>query len=152
MSGQRLGAYTVSTLLGVGGMGEVYRAYDPRLAREVAIKVLPQEFSRDPARQARLYREARAVAQLGHPNIVTIYDIGDDGDGPTYLVYELVAGRTLRHLLAEGALPVESVVHFAQDVASGLAAAHKRGIVHRDVEPENLLVSENVGALRSTCR
>jgi serine/threonine protein kinase len=143
-AGTRLGPYEVLTPLGAGGMGEVYRARDERLGREVAIKVLPAEFSRDADRLRRFEQEARAAGCLNHPNILTIYDIGTAAPelgGAPYIVSELLAGEELRAQLNEGALPVRKVIDYAQQIAQGLAAAHERGIVHRDLKPENLFIT-----------
>src|SRR5215813_2949279 len=141
-AGTRLGNYEILAPLGAGGMGEVYRARDPRLNREVAIKVLPAELSADTERLKRLEREARAVSSLNHPNIVTIHEIGE-ADGRTYLVMEKIEGQTLRELLLEGPLPVRRVLPIACQVADGLARAHETGIVHRDLKPENIMVTRD---------
>jgi serine/threonine protein kinase/tetratricopeptide (TPR) repeat protein len=137
--GSRLGPYEIVGLLGSGGMGEVYRARDPRLSREVAIKVLPEELSSDPDRLQRFEKEARTASSLNHPGIVTVYDIGRSG-ADTYLVMELVEGRTLRELLVSGPLPIQKTLQVASQVADGLARAHEAGIVHRDLKPENVMV------------
>jgi serine/threonine protein kinase len=151
--GTRLGAYEVLALIGAGGMGEVYRAHDSRLGRDVAIKVLPAAFSADPERLSRFAQEARAAAALNHPNILAIFDIGHDhphGAGPasreeklTYVVSELLDGATLRETLAGGALPVKKAVDYGVQIAHGLAAAHEKGIVHRDLKPENLFITRD---------
>jgi serine/threonine-protein kinase len=122
-------------------MGEVYRARDPRLGREVAIKVLPDELAR-PDRLRRFEQEARAVGALNHPNILTIHDVGSD-EGPPYLVTELLEGRTLRERMAGSALPVGEAVGYAVQIAGGLAAAHRKGIIHRDLKPENLFITDD---------
>lgn len=140
--GSRLGGYDVVGALGTGGMGEVYRARDPKLGREVAIKILPEAFARDPDRLARFEREARAVAALSHPNILAIYDFGSD-QGCTFAVMELLEGSSLREALAPGPLPVRKAVEYAGQVAQGLAAAHDKGIVHRDLKPENLFLTRD---------
>ena len=140
-AGSRLGPYEVLAPLGAGGMGEVYRARDSRLSREVAIKVLPEELSGDPARLRRFEKEARAASALNHPGIVTIYDIGADR-GVAYIAMELVAGRTLRELLLAGPLPLKRFFQVAAPMADGLAAAHDSGIVHRDLKPENVMVTK----------
>src|SRR5687768_1584426 len=132
--GTRLGSYEVVSILGLGGMGEVYRARDGRLNRDVAIKVLPASFARDRESLERFHREARAVAALSHPNILGIYELGE-ADGAPYAVMELLEGETLRARLAGGALPVRRAVALAVQIARGLAAAHEQGIVHRDVKP-----------------
>jgi serine/threonine protein kinase len=139
-AGTRLGPYEVLGLLGAGGMGEVYRARDPRLGREVAVKVLPEEVARDPERLARFEREARAVAALSHPNILTIFDVGMP-EGVPYAVTELLQGETLREMVSRRAPNQRQVLGFAVQVAEGLAAAHAKGIVHRDVKPENVFVT-----------
>jgi hypothetical protein len=139
-SGGRLGPYQIVGFLGAGGMGVVYRARDSRLGREVAIKVLPDELSSDPERLERFSREARAVAALNHPNILSVYDVGDEGGTP-YAVFELLDGETLRGRLGRGPLPAADAVELAAQAARGLAAAHREGIVHRDVKPENLFLA-----------
>ena len=121
-------------------MGEVYRARDPRLGREVAVKVLPPEFVGDADRLRRFEQEARAAGLLNHPVITAVYDIGSQ-DGTTYVVSELLEGETLRERLAGGALPVRKALELARQIAQGLAAAHEKGIVHRDLKPENLFVT-----------
>src|SRR5277367_4651869 len=133
-SGTRLGPYEIQSPLGAGGMGEVYRARDARLNRDVAIKILPASFSADPDRLRRFAQEARAAAALNHPNILSIYDIGDD-DGVRYVVSELLEGETLRDRLRNGPLPSRKAIEYAQQIAQGLAAAHEKGIVHRDLKP-----------------
>src|SRR6185295_11829945 len=137
-SGTRLGPYEIVGSLGAGGMGEVYRAHDPRLGRDVAIKVLPDSVARDADRLARFEREARAVAALSHPNILGIYDIGGD-NGVIYAVMELVEGETLRRRLTGGPLPIRKTIEIASQLARGLAAAHDRTLVHRDLKPENVI-------------
>src|SRR5688572_490156 len=139
-SGSRLGPYEIVALLGAGGMGEVYRARDPRLGREVAVKVLPEKLAADPDALARFEREAKAVAALSHPNILGIYDIGLDG-GATYAAMELLRGETLRERLEEGAVPQRKALEYGLQIAHGLAAAHEKGIVHRDLKPENVFVT-----------
>jgi TolB-like protein/Tfp pilus assembly protein PilF len=136
----RLGPYEIVGPLGAGGMGEVYRARDARLGREVAVKVLPELFADDPERRARFEREARAVAALSHPNILAIHDYGTHG-AVTYAVMELLEGETLRSRLAKGPLPWREVIEVGGAVADGLAAAHAKGIVHRDLKPENLFLT-----------
>ncbi len=138
--GTRLGPYEIVAPLGAGGMGEVYRARDTRLGREVAVKVLPPGFASDADRLRRFEQEARATAALEHPNILAIHDIGTH-EGQPYLVAELLKGESLRERLQAGALPVTKAVDLAVQVASGLAAAHAGGIVHRDLKPENLFVT-----------
>ncbi|MCU1285171.1 MAG: serine/threonine protein kinase [Acidobacteriales bacterium] len=141
-SGSKLGPYEVVSGIGAGGMGEVYRAHDSRLGRDVALKVLPDNFSSDPERLARFEQEARAIATLNHPNIVAVYDIGEHG-GTRYIVTELIEGETLRAKLADGALPIRRAQEFALQIAQGLAAAHDKGIVHRDLKPENIIISKD---------
>ncbi len=138
--GTLLGAYEVVALLGTGGMGEVYRARDPRLGREVAIKVLPAGVADDPDRLQRFEQEARAAAALNHPNILAVHDVGRHKGAP-YIVSELLDGETLRARLQGGPLPVRKAVEYAVQIAHGLAAAHEKGIVHRDLKPENLFVT-----------
>ena len=138
--GARLGPYEVCSLLAAGGMGEVYRARDTRLGRDVALKTLPVALARDPARVARLEREARAASALNHPHIVTVYDFGAAGEH-RFIVMELVDGTSVRSLLAQGALSTERLLAIGAQVADALAAAHERGIVHRDLKPENVLVT-----------
>jgi Tol biopolymer transport system component/predicted Ser/Thr protein kinase len=128
--------------LGAGGMGEVYRAKDPRLGREVAVKVLPASFSKDPDRLRRFEHEARAAGVLNHPNITAVYDIGSH-DGSPYVVSELLEGETLRSRLATGALSPRKALDYAIQIARGLAAAHEKGIVHRDLKPENLFITKD---------
>ena len=135
-AGARLGPYEILGQIGAGGMGEVYRARDARLHRDVAIKVLPTSFSADPDRLRRFQGEARAASALNHPNILTIHDIGTH-DGAPYLVSELLKGESLRDRLQNGALRSGTAVDVAIQVAQGLAAAHEQGIVHRDLKPEN---------------
>jgi len=138
--GTRLGPYEILDPLGAGGMGQVYRARDTRLGREVALKTLPEPFASDPDRVARFEREARAASSLNHPHIVTVHDLQTEGPHP-YIVMELVEGRSVRALLAEGALPAELLLTLGAQVADALAAAHAKGIVHRDLKPENVLVT-----------
>jgi predicted ATPase len=140
--GTHLGPYEIMTLLGTGGMGEVYRARDPRLGRVVAIKILPAAFSADNDRLLRFEREARSASALNHPNIVTIYDLGQDGS-THYIAMELIEGKTLRELLAAGSLPIRKAIELAAQVAEGLAKAHEAGIAHRDLKPDNLMVSHD---------
>src|ERR1700674_4011745 len=141
-SGSRLGPYEITGAIGAGGMGEVYRAKDPRLGREVAIKVLPRELTGDPERLARFEREARSASALNHRNIVTIHDFSSR-DGEVWLVMELIRGDSLRELLLRGALPFKKVIAIGSGIADGLAAAHAAGIVHRDLKPENVMITSD---------
>src|SRR3989304_2102813 len=131
-AGTRLAHYEITGKLGAGGMGEVYRAGDTKLDREVAIKVLPEKLSQDPERLARFEREAKAVAALSHPNILAIHDFGKD-EGVTFAVTELLDGATLREILDGGGVPQRKAIEYAGQIAKGLAAAHDRGVVHRDL-------------------
>lgn len=138
--GERLGRFEIVALAGAGAMGEVYRARDPELAREVAIKVLPAEVAGDSSRLQRFEREARAVGRLEHPNLLAIHDIGRH-QGVPYLVCELLEGETLRERLTAGPLALGQGLAYAAQIADGLAAAHERGIVHRDLKPANLFIT-----------
>ncbi len=140
--GTRLGPYEILGQIGAGGMGEVYRARDTRLGREVAVKVLPAAVASDPERLKRFEKEARAASALNHPNIVTIHDIGES-NGTAFIAMERVDGQTLRELLADGALPTKPLLAIATQVADGLAKAHTAGIVHRDLKPENVMVTKD---------
>jgi len=144
-AGTKLDGYEVLSLLGEGGMGEVYRARDPVLKRDVAIKVLPQFVSQDPDRMRRFQQEAQAAAALNHPNILAVYQLGNF-EGTTYLVSELLEGGTLRQELAHGALPARKAIDFGVQIAHGLAAAHDKGIVHRDLKPENIFITKGARA------
>jgi serine/threonine protein kinase/Tol biopolymer transport system component len=141
-AGKQLGPYEIISLIGTGGMGEVYRARDPRLSREVAIKVLTAQFSTDPSRLQRFEQEARATGILNHPNIVAIYDIGTEGD-TVYVVSELLSGETLRERLHASSISVRKAIEYALQIAHGLAAAHEKGIIHRDLKPENIFVTKD---------
>jgi eukaryotic-like serine/threonine-protein kinase len=141
-SGTKLGPYEVVSLLGSGGMGEVYRARDSRLRREVAIKILPQALSLDADRMRRFEQEALATAALNHPNILAVFDIGAN-EGSPYVVSELLEGETMRDRLRSGAIPTRKALDYALQVAHGLAAAHEKGIIHRDLKPENLFVTKD---------
>jgi eukaryotic-like serine/threonine-protein kinase len=142
-AGTKLAHYEVQLLIGAGGMGEVYRGHDPRLGRDVAIKILPGMFSRDPERLWRFEQEARATAALNHPNILAIYDVGTTDQAIPYVVSELLEGETLRQCVERGPLPIRKTVDLALQMASGLAAAHAKGIVHRDLKPENLFLTKD---------
>src|SRR5580693_794074 len=135
----RLGPYEIVSRLAAGAMGEVYRARDSRLGREVAIKILPADVSADPSRRVRFEQEARAVAALNHPNILGLYDIGNEG-GVSYIVTEFVAGETLAALLERGPLPVRKMLDIAVQIADGIAAAHAARVTHRDLKPLNIMV------------
>ena len=141
-NGTRIDRYDVTGFIGAGAMGEVYRAHDQRLGRDVAIKVLPAAYSSDPERLRRFDQEARAVGALNHPNVLAVFDVGTH-DGAPYVVSELLQGGTLRARLVDGALPVRKVIEYGVQIARGLAAAHARGIVHRDLKPENLYVTQD---------
>ncbi len=140
-----MGPYEIISPLGAGGMGEVYRARDSRLGREVAVKVLPEEFAKDPERRQRFEREARAASAITSPHIVTVFDIGSS-DGVVFLVTELVEGGDLRSLVGSAGLTVEKSAALAHQIATGLSEAHEKGIVHRDLKPENVLVSKSGAA------
>ncbi len=141
-AGTKLGPYEVLAPIGAGGMGEVYKAKDPRLGREVAIKVLPASFAQDADRLKRFEQEARAAGVLNHPNITAVYDFGSH-DGAPYIVTELLEGETLRSRLGPGAIPVRKAIDYAVQLAKGLAAAHEKGIVHRDLKPENVFLTRD---------
>src|SRR5271155_258650 len=141
-SGTKLGPYEIVSLLGSGGMGEVYRARDSRLRRDVAIKVLPQALSLDADRMRRFEQEALATAALNHPNILAVFDIGTS-EGSPYVVSELLEGETLRERLRSGSIPVRKALDYALQIAHGLAAAHEKGIIHRDLKPENLFITKD---------
>ena len=141
-AGTRFGPYEIVSLIGVGGMGAVYRARDPRLGRDVAVKILPSEFSSSADRLRRFEQEARAASALNHPNILTIFDVGEEGGTP-FVVSELLEGETLRQKIAGTPLPSRKALDYALQIARGLAAAHDMGIVHRDLKPENLFVTRD---------
>src|SRR5262245_38351031 len=144
--GARIGPYEIVAALGAGGMGEVYRARDKRVGRDVAIKLLPDALAGDPERVARFEREARTLASFNHPHIAALYGVEEfvSDSGPTRaLVMELVEGPTLADRLLDGSLPVDEVVAIATQIAAALEAAHERGIVHRDLKPANIKVAEN---------
>jgi len=139
-AGTKLGRYEIISQLGAGGMGEVYRARDEKLNRDVAIKVLPAALSQDADRLQRFEQEAQAAGALNHPNILAVYDVGTH-DGSPYIVSELLEGEELREQLNDSPLPQRKALDYAQQIAQGLAAAHERGITHRDLKPENLFVT-----------
>src|SRR5688572_3623983 len=139
-AGTRLGPYEIVSPLGAGGMGEVYRARDTRLDRDVAVKVLPEHLSRDPQALSRFDREAKAVAALSHPNLLAIFDTGAE-DGMSYAVTELLERETLRASLYRGAMPWRKAVEIGAAIADGLAAAHAKAITHRDIKPENIFIT-----------
>ena len=140
--GSKLGPYEIQSPLGAGGMGEVYRARDTRLERDVALKILPELFTLEPDRLRRFEQEARAVAALNHPNILAVFDIGQHNGAP-FLVSELLEGEALRAVLDRGALPPRKTIEYGVQIAHGLAAAHEKGIVHRDLKPENVFVTKD---------
>ena len=137
--GARLGPYEILSLVGAGGMGEVYRARDTRLNRDIALKVLLEREAADPQRRARFAREAQNVAALNHPNIVTIYSV-EEADGIAFLTMEFVVGRPLREMIPKGGIPLERLLAIAVPLADALNAAHARGITHRDLKPANIMV------------
>jgi serine/threonine protein kinase len=139
-AGTRLGPYEISTPLGAGGMGEVYRARDTRLGREVAVKVLPASLSSSPETRARFEREARTVSSLNHPHICTLHDVGREGD-TDFLVMELVEGETLAQRLSRGALPSAEVLKLGSQIADALDRAHRAGVIHRDLKPGNVMLT-----------
>src|SRR3954464_8717646 len=141
-AGTRLGPYEVLSLIGAGGMGEVYRARDPRLDREVAIKVLPAERLADEDRRRRFVHEAKAASALNHPHIITIYEVESIGD-IDFIVMEFVCGSSVDQVIPSRGLPVSQLLRIAVPVAEALAAAHARGIIHRDVKPANLMVGDD---------
>src|SRR5262245_55893257 len=138
--GTQLGCHEIIGLLGKGGMGEVYRARDTKLKRDVAIKILPDEFSRDADRVSRFQREAEVLASLNHPNIAAIYDL-QEANGAQFLVLELVEGETLADRTARGPITVEEALNIAKSICEALEAAHERGIIHRDLKPANVKVT-----------
>ena len=140
LSGQQIGTYKVMSLLGVGGMGEVYRARDTKLGRDVAIKILPKLFASVPDRLARFEREARVLASLNHPHIGAIYGV-EDADGIRALVLELVEGETLADRIVRGPIPLTDALAIARQIADALDAAHERGIIHRDLKPSNIKIT-----------
>ncbi len=142
LPGTRLGPYEVSAPLGAGGMGEVYRARDPRLGREVAIKVLPQHLSSSPEVRQRFEREAKTISQLSHPHICALYDVGREGE-TEYLVMELLEGETLSERLRRGPLALKLTLRYSIEIAGALDRAHRQGIVHRDLKPGNVMLTKS---------
>src|SRR5208283_3939260 len=142
ISGTKLGPYEVESLLGTGGMGEVYRARDTRLQRTVAIKILPAHLSSSPDLHARFEQEAKSISGLQHPNICVVHDIGSQ-DGVDFMVMEYVAGRTLDRVIPEGGLPANVAIKYAVQIAEALSCAHGVGIVHRDLKPANIMVNDS---------
>src|SRR5262245_45041232 len=142
-AGAHIGPYEILAAIGAGGMGEVYRARDTRLGREVALKILPATFVGDPDRLRRFEQEARVVAALNHPNILAIYDIGTHADLSPYLVSELLEGESLRQRLEGGPLHPRKAIEYGIQIAQGLSAAHEKGIAHRDLKPENLFLTKD---------
>src|SRR2546426_6436680 len=138
--GQQLGSYEITAWIGKGGMGEVYRARDAKLKRDVAIKILSDEFSHDPERVSRFQREAEVLALLNHPNIAAIYDL-QEANGSRYLVLELVEGETLADRVARSPIPVEEALDIAKHICEALDAAHEKGIIHRDLKPANVKIT-----------
>jgi serine/threonine protein kinase len=138
--GRTLAHYQIKAAIGAGGMGEVFRATDTKLGRDVALKILPPDVAGDPERLARFQREARAVAALNHPNVVTLYSV-EESDGVHFLTMELIEGHPLGQLIPENGLPVERIVEIAGALAEALAAAHEKGIMHRDLKPANVMVT-----------
>jgi serine/threonine protein kinase len=141
-NGSRIGPYEVLSRLGAGGMGEVYRARDTRLGREVAVKILTQDAAADDDRLRRFISEAKTVSALNHPNILTLHEIGESPQGP-YLVTEVVEGETIRQRMARQNIPLSEALDLAAQTADGLAKAHEAGIIHRDIKPENLMVTRD---------
>src|SRR5882757_4816951 len=142
ISGTKFGPYEIQSLLGAGGMGEVYRARDSRLQRTVAIKVLPSHLSADPDLHTRFEQEAKSISGLQHPNICVVHDIGSQ-DGVDFMVMEYVAGQTLDKLIPPGGMAADQAIRYAVQVADALARAHTAGIVHRDLKPANVMVDES---------
>ncbi|HET7452197.1 MAG TPA: serine/threonine-protein kinase, partial [Thermoanaerobaculia bacterium] len=141
-AGSKLGPYEILAPLGAGGMGEVYRARDARLGREVAVKVIPEAFAKDPDRLARFEREARSASALSDPHIVVVFDVGEE-NGVRYFASELVEGPDLRTIIDRGPMSMRRILDLGAQIAEGLAAAHEKGILHRDLKPENVLVAKD---------
>src|SRR5712692_5729334 len=142
-AGSRLGPYEIVASLGAGGMGEVYRARDPRIGREVAIKVLPRSLATNSDFLRRFEQEARATGTLNHPNLLVIFDLGTTDEGP-FIVSELLDGSSLRDVLTAGRLPLRKALDYAVQIANGLAAANEKAVVHRDLKPENIFVTATI--------
>src|SRR5215469_13278192 len=140
--GTQLGSHEITALLGKGGMGEVYRGRDTKLKREVAIKILPEDFSRDADRISRFQREAEVLASLNHPNIAGIYDL-QEAEGSRFLVLELVEGETLADRIQRGPIPIDEALQIAKSICEALEAAHEQGIVHRDLKPANIKLTSD---------
>src|SRR5262245_11686565 len=138
--GTQLGSHEITSLLGIGGMGEVYRARDLKLKREVAIKILPEEFAHDGDRVSRFQREAEVLASLNHPNIAAIYDLQEKNE-TRFLVLELVEGETVADRIQRGPIPVDEALDIAKNICEALEAAHERGIIHRDLKPANVKIT-----------
>src|SRR5260370_4070256 len=141
-TGSRLGPYEIVSHIGTGGMGEVSRARDTRLGREVAIKILPREFAQNAERQERFQREAKAISQLNHPHICTLHDVGHEG-GTDFLVMELLEGQSLADRLMKGPLPLVDVLRYGAEIAGALERAHRAGVVHRDLKPGNIMITKS---------
>ena len=146
-AGTRLGPYEISNMIGSGGMGEVYRARDTRLARNVALKILPQHLSTGPEARERFEREARTVAALNHPHICSIFDVGSQ-DGVDYIVMEFLDGETLAARLERGPLPLETALKVAIEITDALDKAHRQGVTHRDLKPGNIMLTKT-GAMNN---
>src|SRR5271170_3419365 len=142
IAGSKLGPYEIQSLLGAGGMGEVYRARDTRLQRTVAIKILPAHLSSNPELRARFEQEAKSISGLQHPNICVVHDVGSQ-EGVDFMVMEYVAGKTLDKLIPPGGMAPEQAIRYAVQLADALACAHAAGIVHRDLKPANIMVDES---------
>src|SRR5215470_10590619 len=141
-TGDKLGPYAVVEPIGTGGMGEVYRATDTRLGRDVALKILPEEMAASQDRLSRFYREARAAAALNHPNIVTLYSV-EESRGVHFLAMELVDGQPLHHILPAEGFPSEQIIDWAIILVEAVAAAHEKGLVHRDLKPANIMITRD---------